>query len=392
MVLVPTYGSPFVHDLDGGRRYATIEDFRNFVKLTYTSHTLHHGGGTLCEPVDLPVNKRHFDMVYSHIRYSDRAFMGSVTHPDRARDSVEMARIVFGADTLEREHVIMGLANANSPMSWDFNMLGSAKAYAEANQIMLITPFILGGAMAPVTVAAQATQTLAEALAGMAFCQIVRPGAPVIFGSFASSMSMQTGRPDVRHPGAAARPVRAGRPGPPARRPVPQRRQLHRLQGARLPGGLRERRSASWPRCRPASTSTCTRPAGWRAGWPSATRSSSSTRTRRRWPGRTWPASTRPTTATRSTRCSAAARASTSSARRTRWPTSRPRSGAPRSPTTTASSSGSSTAARTRPRGPTRPGSAAWPSTRRRPSTRRIDEELRAWIDARKASFPDSDV
>jgi len=200
MVLVPTYGSPFVRDLDGGRRYATIEDFRNFVKLTYTSHTLHHGGGTLCEPVDLPVNKRHLEMVYSHIRYSDRAFMGSVTHPSRAQDSVEMARIVFGADTLEREHVIMGLANANSPMSWDFNMLGSAKAYAEANQIMLITPFILGGAMAPVTVAASATQTLAEALAGMAFCQIVRPGAPVIFGSFASSMSMQTGAPTFGTP------------------------------------------------------------------------------------------------------------------------------------------------------------------------------------------------
>ena len=200
MVLVPTYGSPFIHNLDDGRRYATIEDFRNFVKLTYNSRTLHHGGGTLCEPVDLPVNKRHFDMVYSHIRYTDKAFMGSVTHPSRAQDSVEMAKIAFGPSTLETEHVIMGLANANSPMSWDFNMLGSARAYAAANQIMLITPFILGGAMAPVTVAAQATQTLAEALAGMAFCQIVRPGAPVIFGSFASSMSMQTGAPTFGTP------------------------------------------------------------------------------------------------------------------------------------------------------------------------------------------------
>jgi trimethylamine--corrinoid protein Co-methyltransferase len=200
MVLVPTYGSPFIHNLDEGRRYATIEDFRNFVKLTYTSRTLHHGGGTLCEPVDLPVNKRHFEMVYSHIRYSDRAFMGSVTHPSRAQDSVDMAKIVFGPETLENEHVIMGLANANSPMSWDFNMLGSAKVYAENNQVMLITPFILGGAMAPVTVAAQATQTLAEALAGMAFCQIVRPGAPVIFGSFASSMSMQSGAPTFGTP------------------------------------------------------------------------------------------------------------------------------------------------------------------------------------------------
>ena len=201
MVLVPTYGSPFIHNLDEGRRYATIEDFRNFVKLTYTSRTLHHGGGTLCEPVDLPVNKRHFEMVYSHIRYSDRAFMGSVTHPEPGPG---LGRHGHGSCSaprrMEHEHVIMGLANANSPMSWDFNMLGSAKVYAENNQIMLITPFILGGAMAPVTVAAQATQTLAEALAGMAFCQIVRPGAPVIFGSFASSMSMQSGAPTFGTP------------------------------------------------------------------------------------------------------------------------------------------------------------------------------------------------
>ncbi len=200
MVLAPAYGSPFVRTLDDGRRYATIEDFRNLVKLTYTSTTLHHGGGTLCEPVDLPVNKRHFEMVYSHLRYTDKAFMGSVTHPSRAQDSIDMAKIAFGAETLEREHVIMGLANANSPMSWDLNMLGSAKVYAENNQIMLMTPFILGGAMAPVTVAAAATQTLAEVLAGLAFTQIVRPGAPVIFGSFASSMSMQTGAPTFGTP------------------------------------------------------------------------------------------------------------------------------------------------------------------------------------------------
>jgi trimethylamine---corrinoid protein Co-methyltransferase len=200
IVLAPAYGSPFVHDLDRGRRYATIDDFRNFVKLTYASTTLHHGGGTLCEPVDLPVNKRHLEMVYSHIKYSDRAFMGSVTHPSRAQDSVDMARILFGADHMNDHHVIMGLANANSPMSWDFNMLGSAKAYAENNQITLITPFILGGAMAPVTVAAAATQTLAEALVGMAFCQIIRAGAPVIFGSFASSMSMQSGAPTFGTP------------------------------------------------------------------------------------------------------------------------------------------------------------------------------------------------
>ncbi len=200
VVLAPAYGSPFVHSLDDGRRYATIEDFRNFVKLTYVNQTLHHGGGTVCEPVDLPVNKRHFDMVYSHIRYTDKAFMGSVTHPSRAQDSIDMVKILFGAETLERDHVILGLANANSPMSWDFNMLGSAKVYAENNQAVLVTPFILGGAMAPVTIAAAATQTLAEAMAGMAFCQMVRPGAPVIFGSFASSMSMQSGAPTFGTP------------------------------------------------------------------------------------------------------------------------------------------------------------------------------------------------
>jgi trimethylamine--corrinoid protein Co-methyltransferase len=199
-VLVPTYGSPFVHDVEGGRRYATIQDFENFAKLAYMSPTLHHNGGTLCEPVDLPVNKRHFDMVAAHIKYSDKAFMGSVTHPDRAQDTVDMCKIVFGEDMLEESCVVLGLANANSPMSWDFNMLGSAKVYAENNQATLITPFILAGAMSPVTIAAAATQTLAEALAGMAFTQIVRPGAPVIFGSFASSMSMQSGAPTFGTP------------------------------------------------------------------------------------------------------------------------------------------------------------------------------------------------
>jgi trimethylamine--corrinoid protein Co-methyltransferase len=199
-VFAPAYGSPFVRDLDGGRRYGTIEDFRNFVKLTYLSPWLHHSGGTVCEPVDLPVNKRHLDMVHAHLRYSDKPFMGSVTHPDRARDTVAMARIVFGAERLERDCVILSLINANSPLVWDATMLGAARVYAEANQALLMTPFILAGAMSPVTVAGTATQTLAEALAGMAYVQLVRPGAPVVFGSFASSMSMQSGAPTFGTP------------------------------------------------------------------------------------------------------------------------------------------------------------------------------------------------
>jgi trimethylamine---corrinoid protein Co-methyltransferase len=199
-VLAPNYGSPFVRDLDHGRRYGTIEDFRNFVKLAYLSPHLHHSGGTVCEPVDVPVNKRHLDMVYSHIRYSDKAFMGSVTAPERARDTVELARIAFGAAYLEDHPVILSLINANSPLVWDATMLGAARAYAEANQATLMTPFILAGAMAPVTAAGVCAQTLAEALAGMTFVQLVRPGAPVVLGSFASSMSMQSGAPTFGTP------------------------------------------------------------------------------------------------------------------------------------------------------------------------------------------------
>ncbi len=204
-VLVPAYGSPFVHDLDKGRRYATIEDFRNFVKLAYSTPNLHHSGGTICEPVDLPVNKRHFDMVYTHMKYSDKAFMGSVTHPDRAQDTVDMAKILFGDNYIDPatgkpKTIVTSLINANSPMNFDDTMLGAAKVYARNNQACIITPFILAGAMSPVTVAGTAAQSLAEAMAGMAFVQLVSPGAPVIFGSFASSMSMQSGAPTFGTP------------------------------------------------------------------------------------------------------------------------------------------------------------------------------------------------
>jgi trimethylamine--corrinoid protein Co-methyltransferase len=146
------------------------------------------------------VNKRHLDMVYSHIRYSDKPFMGSVTAPERAADSVELARIAFGRDFVDQHAVITSLCNANSPLVWDATMLGAARVYAEANQAVLMTPFILAGAMAPVTAAGSSTLTLAEALAGMTFVQLVRPGAPVIFGSFASSMSMQSGAPTFGTP------------------------------------------------------------------------------------------------------------------------------------------------------------------------------------------------
>ena len=204
-VFAPAYGSPFVRNLDEGRRYARIEDFRNFVKLAYMSSALHHSGGTICEPVDLPVNKRHFDMVYSHMKYSDKPYMGSVTHPERAQDTVDMTRILFGDDYIDPvtgkpKTCITSLINANSPLTWDATMLGALKTYARANQATIVTPFILAGAMSPVTVAGTVAQTLAESLAGMTLAQLVNPGAPVILGSFASSLSMQSGAPTFGTP------------------------------------------------------------------------------------------------------------------------------------------------------------------------------------------------
>ena len=199
-VLVPAYGSPFVLDLDKGRRYATIEDFRNFVKLAYSTPFLHHSGGTICEPVDLPVNKRHFDMVYTHMRYSDKPFMGSVTAPERAQDTVDMAKVLFGEEFVQKNTVIVSLINANSPLVWDATMTGALKVYARNNQACVVSTFCISGAMSPVTVAATASQLYAEALSGMAFAQLVRPGAPVVFGTFSSSMSMQSGAPTFGTP------------------------------------------------------------------------------------------------------------------------------------------------------------------------------------------------
>ena len=180
-VFAPVYGPPFIRNLDEGRRYATIEDFRNFAKLVYMLPSLHHAGGTLCEPVDIPVAKRHLDMIYTHIKYSDKPFMASVTAGERSADSVAMAEMVFGKDFVDQNCVMTSLINANSPMVWD-------------------SPFIVAGAMSPVTTVGTLTQILAEASVGIAFTQLCRPGAPVVFGTFAASMSMQSGAPTFGSP------------------------------------------------------------------------------------------------------------------------------------------------------------------------------------------------
>jgi trimethylamine--corrinoid protein Co-methyltransferase len=191
----PVYGPPFVLDMDRGRRDATLADFHNFVKLTYMSPYLHHSGGTIVEPLDEPTHTRHLEMIYSHIKYSDKPFMGSVTSANNAVDSVKMAEIVFGEDKIRETPALLSLINISSPRRLDDRMLGALQVYAKANQALLLTPFIFSGAMGPTGIAGTLVQLNAEALAAVVFTQMVNPGTPVIYGSFQANIDLQSGAP-----------------------------------------------------------------------------------------------------------------------------------------------------------------------------------------------------
>ncbi len=195
VVFAPVYGPPFVGSLDWGRRRATIEDFRNFAKLTYMAEHLHHNGGTLCEPNDIDVKERHLDMLLAHIMLSDKAFMGSVTHADNARDTVTMSRILFGEEAIQQTPATLSLINASSPLRFDDRMFGALEVYARARQAVLVTPFIIAGAMSPSTMAATLAQQNAEALFGICYAQMLYPGTPVIYGSFLANIDMKSGAP-----------------------------------------------------------------------------------------------------------------------------------------------------------------------------------------------------
>ncbi len=191
----PVYGPPFVLDRERGRREATLKDFQNFVKLTYMSPYLHHSGGTVVEPTDEPVLTRHLDMLFSHIKYSDKPFMGSVMSGENAEDSVKMAEIVFGAAEIRENPALISLINISSPRQLDDRMLAALKVYAKARQATIITPFLLSGAMAPAAVAGTVAQLNAEALAGIAFAQMVNPGTPVVYGAFQATTDLRSGSP-----------------------------------------------------------------------------------------------------------------------------------------------------------------------------------------------------
>ncbi len=199
-VFAPVYGPPFVRDLEGGRRYGTIEDFEKLVKLTQMLPGLHHSGFVTCEPCDVPVSKRHLDMAYIHMRYSDKPHLGAITEMSRAQDCVDMARILHGEETFKSNCVIMGNVNSNSPLFVDKVVTEAIRTYCGAGQGIIVAPFILSGAMGPVSTAASIAQALAEAMMCCAFSQLIKPGAPFVLGNFLSSMSLKSGAPTFGMP------------------------------------------------------------------------------------------------------------------------------------------------------------------------------------------------
>ena len=201
-VFAPGYGMPFVRDLDRGRRYGTMADLEDLVKINHTLEWTQHSGLVICEPTDVAVNKRHLDMLALHFQHSSKPLLGAITAPERALDSIEMARIVFGADRLDDHCVIMANINVNSPLVYDGAVTEVIRHYAAAGQGMVICPFILGGAMGPVTPAGAVAQAHAEAMVGMALTQLVRPGAPAIYGNFLTTMSLRSGAPTFGTPEA----------------------------------------------------------------------------------------------------------------------------------------------------------------------------------------------
>jgi trimethylamine--corrinoid protein Co-methyltransferase len=203
MAFGAVYGPPFVRQGDV-RRDATMEDFRSFTKLAQAFPVLDSAGGVICEPNDAPLDSRHLDMTYALQTLTDKVYMGNVVSGVNARDTIEMSSILFGGrEAIEQTPVTISLVNCNSPLKWDDRMLESQFEYSSANQPVVLTPFILMGAMSPVTVPAALVQQIAEALSGIALSQLIRPGCPVIFGSFLSNIDMQSGSPSFGTPESA---------------------------------------------------------------------------------------------------------------------------------------------------------------------------------------------
>jgi trimethylamine---corrinoid protein Co-methyltransferase len=203
MAFGAVYGPPFVRQGDV-RRDATMEDFRNFAKLSQSFSVLDSAGGVICEPNDTPLDSRHLDMTLALQTLTDKLYMGNVVSGVNARDTIEMSSILFGGrEAIEQTPVTISLINCNSPLRWDDRMLDAQREYSLAAQPVVLTPFILMGAMSPVTIPAALVQQIAEALSGIALSQLLRPGCPVIFGSFLSNIDMHSGSPTFGTPESA---------------------------------------------------------------------------------------------------------------------------------------------------------------------------------------------
>ncbi len=199
-VFAPIYGAPFVRDLKGGRRYGDMDSFTKLVKLTQMLPALHHTGLVIVEPCDVPVSKRHLDMVYTHMRFTDKPHLGAITEMSRAQDSLDMAEILHGKEVMDNNCVIMGNVNTNSPLLVDKVVTQAIRVYCGRGQGIIVVPFILSGAMGPVSTAASVTQAMAEAMICCAYAQLVKEGAPFILGNFLSSMSLKSGAPTFGMP------------------------------------------------------------------------------------------------------------------------------------------------------------------------------------------------
>ncbi|MGO9196266.1 MAG: trimethylamine methyltransferase family protein [Acidimicrobiales bacterium] len=203
MVFSGVYGPPFVRD-GSTRRDASMADFRRFAMLAQSYPELDSAGGIICEPNDTPLDSRHLDMIFALQTLTDKIYMGNVVSGVNARDTIEMSSILFGGrDHIEETPACISLINCNSPLRWDDRMLDAQFEYNLANQPVILTPFLLMGAMSPVSIPATLAQQLAEAFAGIALSQLVRPGCPVVFGSFLSNIDMQSGSPCFGTPESA---------------------------------------------------------------------------------------------------------------------------------------------------------------------------------------------
>lgn len=200
MAFGAVYGPPFVREGDV-RRDGTMEDYRNFLKLSQSYAVLDSAGGVVCEPNDTPLDSRHLDMNLALMTLTDKIYMGNVVSGVNAADTIAMGEILFGGrEAIEKTPVSISLINCNSPLRWDDRMLDALFEYCAAAQPVVLTPFILMGAMSPVTIPAALVQQIAEALSGIALAQLIRPGCPVIFGSFLSNIDMKTGSPTFGTP------------------------------------------------------------------------------------------------------------------------------------------------------------------------------------------------